>query len=96
LGIENPWQRIAERLGRGEEELKKTVDDTINRRNDIVHRADREKKQSDGPPQEIGYAWTRQAVDTMRVVCFCLDELVAARLTDLRDKAAALQQQAAE
>ena len=96
LGIENPWQRIAERLGRGEEELKKTVDDTVNRRNDIVHRADREKKQSDGPPQEICYVWTRQAVDTMRVVCFCLDELVAARLTDLRDKAAALQQQAAE
>ena len=23
LGIENPWERIAERLGRGEEELKK-------------------------------------------------------------------------
>ena len=95
LGIDNPWKRIAERLGRDEEELKKTVDDTVNRRNDIVHRADREKKQPDGPPQEIGYAWTRQAVDSIRVVCLCLDELVTARLKELREQAAAAQPQGA-
>ena len=87
LGIDNPLKQIAERLGRGEEELKKTVDDTVNRRNDIVHRADREKKRPDGPPQEIGFAWTLQAVDTVRVVCFCLDELVMARLKELGEQA---------
>lgn len=94
LGIDNPWKRIAERLQRGEEELKKILDDAVTRRNDIVHRADREKKTPDGPPQEIGFAWTRQAVDTIRVVCLCLDELVAARLNELREKAATLQSEA--
>jgi RiboL-PSP-HEPN len=93
LGLDNPWKQIAERLGRGEEELKKTVDDTVNRRNDIVHRADREKKMPDGAAQEIGYAWTRQAVDTVRVVCLCLDELVTARLKELREQAKASQAQ---
>ncbi|MBI3468945.1 MAG: hypothetical protein HY000_38565 [Planctomycetes bacterium] len=88
LGIDNPWKRIAERLQRGEEELKKILDDAVNRRNDIVHRADREKKAPDGPAQDIGYAWSRQTVDTVRVVCLCLDELVTARLTQLREQAA--------
>src|SRR5437867_1310896 len=88
LGIDNPWKRIAERLQGGEEELKKILDDAVNRRNDIVHRADREKKTPDGGPQEIGYAWSRQAVDTVRVVCLCLDELVTARLRELRELAA--------
>lgn len=68
--------------------MKKILDDAVNRRNDIVHRADREKKAPDGLPQEIGYAWTRQAVDTVRVVCLCLDELVVARLKELREQAA--------
>jgi hypothetical protein len=88
LGIDNPWREIADRLRRDEEELKKTLDDAVNRRNDIVHRADREKKDPDGEAQEIGYAWSRQAVDTVRVVCLCLDELVATRLRELREAAA--------
>ena len=95
LGIDRPWKQIADRLGRGEEELQRAVDDTVNRRNDIVHRADREKKLPDGPAQEIGYAWTRQAVDSIRVVCLCLDELVMARIKELRDQAAAAQSQGA-
>lgn len=95
LGVENPWTAIADRLGRGEEELKKTVDDTVNRRNDIVHRADRDKKLPEGPPQDIDYAWARQAVDTIRVVCLCLDELVKSRLTALSEQAAVTQQHGA-
>jgi len=55
-------------------------------RNDIVHRADREKKTLDGPQQEIGYAWAKQAVDTISHVCLCLDELVAAHMTELREQ----------
>jgi hypothetical protein len=88
LGIDGPWMRIAERLHRSEEELKKILDDAVNRRNDIVHRADREKKAPDGDAQEIGYAWSRQAVDTVRVVCLCLDELVTSRLKELREQVA--------
>ena len=86
--LANPWKEIADRLKRDEEELKKTLDDAINRRNDIIHRADREKKAPDGGAQEIGYAWSRQTVDTIRVVCLCLDELVAVRAQELREAAA--------
>lgn len=88
LGIDNPWRQIAHRLHRGEDELKETFEDTVNRRNDIVHRADREKKAPDGPPQEIDFAWTRHAVDTVRAVCLCLDELVSGQIKALRTQAA--------
>ena len=89
LGLDNPWGRIARQLGRDENEIKKTLDATVRRRNDIVHRADREKKTPDGPSQDIGYAWSRQAVDTVRIVCLCLDELVMARLKELREQTSA-------
>ncbi len=84
LGLEEPWKQIAERLSRNEEELQKTVHDTVNRRNDIVHRADRDRKKPDGPMQDIGFAWAKQSVDTIGHVCLCLDELVTARITELQ------------
>lgn len=83
LGLEQPWTQIADRLSRNQEELQKIVHDTVNRRNDIVHRADRDRKQPDGPMQEIGFAWAKQAVDTIGHVCLCLDELVQARITEM-------------
>ncbi len=95
LSLDNPWKRIADRLGRNEEEIKKSLDATVKRRNDIVHRADRSQDDSSGSPQTIGYAWTRQAVDTIRVVCLCLDELVLERLRELRREAATLEPQGA-
>ena len=95
LAIGNPWKKIADRLGRNEDELKKTLDATVKRRNDIVHRADRSQDEPGGSAQEIGYAWTRQAVDTIRVVCLCLDELVVERMKELRTESAALPQEVA-
>jgi hypothetical protein len=86
LGIEAPWSSIAQRLQRNEADLKAIVHETINRRNDIVHRADRDKKSLDGPPQEIGYAWAKQAVDTISHVCLCLDELVSAHMSELGEQ----------
>ena len=85
----------ADRLGRAEDEMKKTLDATVKRRNDIVHRADRSQDDTGGEAQEIGYAWTRQAVDTIRVVCLCLDELVAESMKEFRAEAAALETQGA-
>ena len=76
LGLDNPWSEIAEQLGRDEEELKKTLDATVKRRNDIVHRADRSQDDSRWPAQEIGFPWAKQAVETIRVVCLALDDLV--------------------
>ena len=78
-----------------EEELKKTLDATVKRRNDIVHRADRSQDDPTGAVQEIGFPWTKQAVETIRVVCLSLDELVMARLTELQEQAATSQPQGA-
>ena len=83
LGLSKPWDAIAEHLNRDKKELMKTLDDTVRRRNDIVHRADRLQSDPSGDAQIITYAWTKQAVDAIHVVCLALDELVAARVAEL-------------
>jgi len=87
LGLENPWGLIANHLGRSEEEIRKTLDSAISRRNDIVHRADRSQKAPEGPAQEMTYPWAKQAVETIRVVCLTLDDLVASSIRKLKSKA---------
>jgi hypothetical protein len=93
LALDNPWQRIALQLGRDEDEIKKTLDVTVKRRNDIVHRADRSQEDPAGTAQEIGFPWAKQAVETIRVVCLALDDLVTNRLKELKQQGAASQPQ---
>jgi hypothetical protein len=88
LALDEPWKKIAEQLGRDEGEIKKTLDATVKRRNDIVHRADRSQDDSSGAAQDIGFPWAKQAVETVRVVCLSLDDLVTARLKELAEQAA--------
>lgn len=82
LSIDQPWDRITEHLGREKRELKSILDATVRRRNDIVHRADRSQDDPQGDSQDITYAWTRQAVDTVQHICLALDELVAVRVKE--------------
>ena len=91
LGLDNPWGLVARQLGRDETEIKKTLDATVKRRNDIVHRADRSQDDPSGSAQEIGFPLAKQAVETIRVVCLALDDLVTSRLKELRQQAAASQ-----
>jgi hypothetical protein len=84
LAIEKPWPQIAERLQRDRKDLMGTVDETARRRNDIVHRADRVQSDPAGAAQEISYAFAKQSVDTISHVCLALDELVAARMAELK------------
>jgi|SRR5215212_5163249 len=98
LSIKNPWQQIAKHLGQEEidmnlspdddnqpfNQLKKILDDTTIRRNDIVHRADRPQKKNVTEQQEITFAWSTLAVNTVMHVCLALDELVAIRMVDLK------------
>jgi hypothetical protein len=93
LALDNPWGLIAKKLGRVEDEIKKTLDTTVKRRNDIVHRADRSQDDPAGPAQEIGFPWAKQAVETIRVVCLALDDLVAGRLKEMKEQSAASQPQ---
>jgi hypothetical protein len=60
----------------------------VKRRNDIVHRADRSQDDPAGAAQDIGYPWAKQAVETIRVVCLALDDLVTAQLNELNEQAA--------
>ena len=84
LALDNPWTLIAHQLGRTEDEIKKTLDATVKRRNDIVHRADRSQDDPAGSAQEIGFPWAKQAVETIRVVGLALDDLVTTRLKELK------------
>jgi len=95
LALDNPWGVIAKQLGRDEAEIKKTLDATVKRRNDIVHRADRSQDDPSGAAQEIGYPWAKQTVETIRVVCLALDDLVTARLKELKTQAATADSQGA-
>jgi len=89
LGLTKPWDAIAEHLTRDKQELMRTLEDTVSRRNDIVHWADRCRESPDGQAQDITYAWTKHAVDTINVVCLALDELVTARVAELESLIAA-------
>ena len=83
LGLPKPWDSLAAHLNRDQDELKKTLNNTVKRRNNIVHRADRLPEEPRGEQQPITYAWTKQAVDTIDHVCLALDELVAVRIGQL-------------
>lgn len=84
LGLEKPWQQIADKLQRERKDLMNTIDETARRRNDIVHRADRLQSDPGGDAQDISYAWAKQAVDTIMHACLALDELVAVRLKEFQ------------
>lgn len=85
LTIKDAWNKISDRLGQDIESLKNRVDDTVDRRNDIVHRADRGRKRPDAETaQEITYSWSNHSVMTIKSVCIALDELVNERIQDLK------------
>ena len=84
LGLTRPWADIAEHLSRDKKELMNVLDDTVRRRNDIVHRADRPQDDPGGVAQTITYSWTKQGVDTIDHICHALNELVAARVSEIK------------
>lgn len=100
LAINKPWQDISTKLQRDQKELMKTIEDTANRRNDIVHRADRPRASSQAGLDEITFEWAnqqevslsfaQQSVDTIKHVCLALDELVTARMSTLRAEGVSL------
>lgn len=85
LGLAQPWQEIAARLRRDSKDLAKTVDNTVSRRNDIVHRGDRSQSDPGGEQQPIEFSWTQSAVHAITDVCLALDELVAAQAAHMRE-----------
>lgn len=84
FGVDDPWAEIGAKLSRKPAELCKLVEDTVSRRNDIVHRADRNKTNLSGEQQSIAPAFAMQAVDTIRHVVTCLDDLIQEQMKQLR------------
>ena len=84
LGIQKPWNQLAERLDRDDRDLKRTLRSATQRRNDIVHRGDRSTEDPTGEPVEIAYSWALQAVETISLVCHALNELVEEHMRDLQ------------
>lgn len=93
LGIEAPWNTLAVHLHKEKKDLTRTVSDAIERRNAIVHKADRNLESGDLEKQPIAFAWTQQAIDTIKHVCLGFDELVTARMAQHRAELAARQQE---
>ncbi len=93
LGIEDPWQRLAQHLQRERKELRRwcrlrlTAETTSSIRRTETWRPNLEK-------QPIAFAWTQQAVDTIKHVCLGFDELVAIRMAQHRADLAARQETA--
>jgi hypothetical protein len=75
------------------EQVKKMVGDALKRRNRIVHDSDRLPEGDGMEKQPIAFAWTQQAVDTIKHVCLGFDELVNARMTEYRAELAARNQE---
>lgn len=84
LDVPKPWDMVALRLSRDKKELMKALEDTADRRNDIVHRADRHQKDPDGEQQAMFLSMATQGVDAISHVCQALDELLEARMIELR------------
>jgi hypothetical protein len=88
LGLEDPWQRLAQHLQREKKEITAMVKAATDRRNDIVHKADRNMDTEMLEKQAIAFAWTQQAVDTIKHVCLGFDELIALRMIQHRTELA--------
>ena len=84
LGLRDPWKGISEHLDDNADELGRTFRDTVRRRNDIVHRADRPQSDPGSEVQTISFSWTKHAVDTITHICLALDELVEEQMKQLQ------------
>jgi len=84
LGLEAPWKQISQHLGRDEADLINGIRTIFKRRNDIVHRGDRELGQEAGLREDLNYEWTKHAVETVENVCHSLGQLTAKRLAELK------------
>lgn len=84
LGLQQPWDRLAEQLDRDGRELKRILRAAAQRRNDIVHRGDRTVDSPEDGPADIPFSWTNQTVETISSVCHALNELVDEHMREMQ------------
>lgn len=88
LTVRDFWKDVSNRCGMKEKEIRRQLDELINRRNQVAHRADRPDEsakpaeETDGHGlREINYAWVNQRIATARSVveasAACFAEVLA-------------------
>ena len=76
LGVDDPWNQIAERNGEQRKNTLRKLNDIVSRRNDIIHRGDRTLHDSDGDPQSIDVAWVQTHTSAVQSIVLASDQLV--------------------
>lgn len=83
LGVDKPWERIAQRAGEKEGTLRERLKKAVTRRNDIVHRADRPAREPHGAITPIDLAWTQNNVGAINTIALACYEMARDRVNDL-------------
>jgi len=83
LGVEKPWEKIAERAGEPEAALRERFRRAVTRRNDIIHRADRPARDPQGEITPIDVVWTQNHVGAINTVAQACYELARVRGLEL-------------
>jgi len=89
LGLPDPWNTLAGHLKRERKDLTSTIAGAIERRNAIVHKADRDFESEDLDRESISYSWAKQAVSTIELVCLGFDELIEKKIREYKEELAA-------
>jgi len=89
LGLPDPWNTLAGHLKRERKDLTGTIGGAIERRNAIVHKADRDFESEDLDRESISYSWAKQAVSTIELVCLGFDELIEKKIREYKEELAA-------
>lgn len=83
LGVDDPWTRIADRAGESATVLREKLKRVVNRRNDIVHRADRAARDPQGQVQAIDFVWAQNHVGAIRTVALACCDLARGKMDEL-------------
>jgi len=78
LGIEDYWKKVADKMGKRQQDVKNEIDDIVKRRNDIIHRGDRKKNLTEIDPeiQNIDYGWTYSHVHAVKSLIINTDDII--------------------
>jgi hypothetical protein len=94
LGLPDPWNTLAAHLKRERKDLTSTISGAIERRNAIVHKADRDFQSENLDRESISYSWAKQAVSTIESVCLGFDELIEKKIREYEEELAAREETA--
>lgn len=95
LTIRNFWEEVARRCGATPRDLRRNLDELIQRRNQITHRADRPNPEANPPEEQDGhglraihYAWVNPRFATARSVVNAANECFGQALQRLEQQLA--------